>query len=479
MRKADVSRPALPISALALVLMAGCAVGPNYKRPQVDVTPQFRAQAAAEAKSLADQPWWEVFGDPALKDLIAQALEHNFDVRLAAQRVEEYRARAGVARSGYYPQITPGAALERGRLPALDYGGGVTGDEITATVNLSWELDLWGRLRRLNEAARAQYLGTQEARRGVFLATAAQVAQAYFELRDLDARLEIARATTQAFQETYDLFNRRFTGGAASALETARAWAAQASANAFIPDLEQQIQAKENLICFLVGRNPGPIARGAALPDQALPPQVPAGLPSTLLERRPDLRTAEQQMVAANAMVGVAQADYFPVLSLTGLYGGVSTHLAQLFGSGREWIVGPALNGPVLQGTSLRDRKAVAVAQWEQAKTQYQAAVTDAFGEVSSLLAAYQKLEEAENQQAKAVAAYQDAVRLATLRYTAGLSSYVEVLEAQQQLFPAQNAQSQARLARLVTLVNLYKALGGGWNLQDPGNPGAWTAPKG
>ncbi len=475
MRRADVRRLAPALPALALALLAGCAVGPDYRRPQVDMTPRFRDQAVAEAASLADQPWWQVFGDPVLKDLVAQALEHNFDVRVAAQRVEEYRARAGIEHSGYYPAITPGASLERGRESALAYGGGQTGDEITAQVGLGWELDLWGRLRRLNEAARARYLGAQDARRGVFLATVAQVAQAYFELREMDARLDIAKSTTQAFQETYDLFNRRFTGGAASALETARAQAAEASAAGTIPDLERQIQAKENLISLLVGRNPGPIPRGPSLTDQALPPQIPAGLPSTLLERRPDLRTAEQQLVAANALVGVAQANYFPVISLTGLYGGVSTHLSQLLGSGREWLIGPTLNGPVLQGTRLRDQKAVAVAQWEQTQTQYQAAVTGALGEVSTLLVAYQKLAEVETQQAQAVGAYQEAVRLATLRYSAGLSSYVEVLEAQQQLFPAENSRSQTRLARLVTLVQMYKALGGGWNLQDPG----WQPPKG
>ena len=248
-----------------------------------------------------------------------------------------------------------------------------------------------------------------------------------------------------------------------------------AAAAGSIPDLERQIQAKENLICLLLGRNPGPIPRGPSLTDQSLPPQIPAGLPSTLLERRPDLRTAEQGLVAANALVGVAQANYFPVISLTGLYGGASTHLSQMLGSGREWLFGPALNGPVLQGMRLRDQKAAAVAQWEQAQTQYQAAVTGALGEVSTLLVAYQKLAEVETRQDQAVAAYQEAVRLATLRYSAGLSSYVEVLEAQQQLFPAQNSRSQTRLARLVTLVQMYKALGGGWNLQDPG----WQPPKG
>ena len=468
-------RLTLPLLALAIAGIQGCALGPDYRRPQLELTGQFRDRAQAEAASYADQPWWEVFGDPALKALIGQALANNYDVRAAAERVEEYRARAGMERTDYLPTFTPGAGWIHGRSSPYSPGGGGKGSDLNLQGALSWELDLWGRIRRLDEAAQAQYLASREARRGVYLATAAQVAQAYFELRELDSRLEIARATTAAFQETYDLFNRRFQGGAASALETARAEAALATASGFIPELERQIAARENLLCFLVGRNPGPIARGDGLQAQPLPPGIPAGLPSALLERRPDLREAEQRLVAANAAVGVAQASYFPTLSLTGLIGGVAPRVSQLFGAGREWNIGSGLNGPALQGLRLKDQKAVAVAQWEQARTHYEAAVTGAFGEVSTLLVAYGKLADVEAQQARAVAAYQEAVKLATMRYSAGLSSYLEVLDAQQQLFPAENNRSQARLARLTTLVQLYKALGGGWNLQDPG----WTPPGG
>ena len=466
---------AVPL-VLAL-LLAGCApMGPDYRRPSLEIAPQFRAQAQAQAASLADQPWWQVFADPALQALVGEALEHNFDARAAAERVEEYRARAGLEAAGRYPQFTPAAGWTRGGTSTFSSGAGATGSLFNVQVNLAWELDLWGRVRRLNEAARAQYLSAREARRGVFLATAAQVAQAYFELRDLDARLAIARTTTQAFQETYDLFGRRLAGGAASGLETARAEAALAAAASFIPNLERQITAQENLLSFLVGRNPGPIARGAGLAGQPLPPEIPAGLPSSLLERRPDLQVAEQQLVAANAAVGVAQASYFPTLSLTGLVGGLAPHLQDLFGAGKEWSIGPSLTGPVLP-LRARDQKAVAVAQWQQARIRYQAAVAGAFGEVATLLEANAKLAEVERQQARSVAAYQEAVRLATLRYTAGLSSYMEVLEAQEQLFPAENTLSQTRLARLVTVVQLYKALGGGWNLQDPGQ-GGWAAAR-
>jgi multidrug efflux system outer membrane protein len=366
------------------------------------------------------------------------------------------------------PQVTPTALWERGRQSAFTPGGGQTGAFFDLHASLSWELDLWGRIRRLNEAARAQYLGAREQRRGVYLSTLAQVAQAYFSLRELDTRLEIAKSTTLAFQETYDLFNRRLTGGTASALETARAQAALATASATIPDLERQIQAQENLLCFLVGRNPGPIDRGANLVDQPLPPHIPAGLPSTLLERRPDIQAAEQDLVAANAAVGVAVASYFPTFSLTGLLGGLAPQVADLFGSGKEWLVSPALTGPSLQGLRLKYQKDARLAQWEQAKAHYEATVTSAFGEVSTALSAYEKLAEVEQRQARAVAAYKEAVRLATLRYSAGLSSYLEVLDAQQQLFPAQNALSQIRLTRLLALVQLYKGLGGGWKLQEP-----------
>jgi len=453
--------------ALPLLLTA-CALGPNYQRPKVEPPPTFRGQSAAEAASLADQPWWDVFRDPALKDLIAASLLNNFDVRTAAWRVEEYRARAGVAHSGFYPELMPSAYAERGRYSLYQPDGGVTGSIFGIQAALSWELDLWGRVRRQNEAAGAAYLASKETRRGVQLSTQATVAGAYFELREMDHRLEIARATTAAFQETRDLFARRLAGGAASALETARAEAALAQAAATIPGLERQIHAQENLLRFLVGQPAGPVARGGDLGAQALPPAIPAGLPSTLLQRRPDLAVAEQTLVAANAAVGVATANFFPTLSLSLLAGGVSPHRSDLFTNGREWLAGPTLAGPPIQGLSMKYQKQAAVAQWQQAKVHYQAAVEGAFSEVSNALVAYQKLEEVETRQVEAVTRLREAVRLANLRYAAGLSSYLEVLDAQQALFPAENAASQARLARLLTMVQLYKALGGGWQLPEP-----------
>jgi outer membrane protein, multidrug efflux system len=462
---------------LTVVLLAGCEVGPAYKRPAVEVSPAFTERAQAEAASFADQPWWEVFSDPVLKDLIRQALERNYDVRMAVQRVEEYRARAGIDRSAYYPVVEAGGGVAKGRSSDFVPGGGVTGHQVSAQAAFSWELDFWGKLRRMNEASRAQFLATQDARRGVYLSTAAQVAQAYFELRELDAQLEIARSTVKAYQETCDLFRRRFEVGIASALETTRAEGALADAASFVPDLERRIKAQENLLSFLVGRNPGPIPRGSELGAQPLPPRIPAGLPSSLLERRPDICEAEQVLASANALVGVAQANYFPSLSLTGLLGGIAPEVGQLFGRGKEWSLGASVYLPPLQGLKLKYQKEAAVAQWEQAKTRYEATVAGAFRDVSTLLTANEKLTELELQKARSVDAYRAAVGMATHRYTQGLSSYVEVLETQQQLFPAQNSLAQARFNRLLTMVQIYEALGGGWNVEDPVHP-VKTAPR-
>jgi multidrug efflux system outer membrane protein len=258
-----------------------------------------------------------------------------------------------------------------------------------------------------------------------------------------------------------------------SELQVSRAEAALGTAAAAIPNLERQIVAQENLLCFLLGRNPGAIPRGKSMTAQALPPQVPAGLPSALLERRPDLRQAEQQLVSANANVGVAMASFFPTISLTGSFGGVSPEVSDLFRAGKTWSVAAGLTGPLFQGFRLKNQYDVTVAQWEQAKVQYESAVSNAFGEVSTALVAHQKLAEVEKQQARSVAAYLEAVRIANIRYVAGLSSYVEVLDAQQQLFPAENALAQTRFSRLSNFVQLYKSLGGGWDIRDP----AWIRP--
>ena len=310
----------------------------------------------------------------------------------------------------------------------------------------------------------AQYLATEEARRGVLLSLLSDVATAYFELRELDEELEIAKRTTVAFQSTYELFNLRLEGGTASALETARAEASLGQVAAQIPEIERAIVAKENQINFLLGRNPQPILREAPLPS--LPPDVPPGLPSALLERRPDVRQAEQTLVASNASVGVAKADFFPRLSLTGLFGNVSPELDDLFSKGKTWNVSAGLLGPLFQGGAIKRNYEAAKARREQAEVQYEAAVTRSLAEVSTALAARTKLVEIESQRARTVEAYREAVRLAIIRYGSGLSAYFEVLEAQQQLFPTEVSLAQTRRDQFISVITLYRALGGGWQAE-------------
>jgi multidrug efflux system outer membrane protein len=471
-------RAAFPFFLLVFGALSGCVVGPSYKRPVVTVPDQHRGQVSpAQAASLADQAWWDVFRDDSLKSLIAEALKNGYDVRLAAWRVEEARANAGIANSQRFPAIQGQVEAGYGRQSQFSSSPGAQGGLIQANINASWEFDLFGRIRHLNEAALAQYLASEEARRGVFLSLVSDVATNYFQLRELDLQLEIAKRSSADFQETFDLFDRRLQGGVASALETASAEASLASTAANIPDLERQIVAQENRLAFLLGRNPGPIARGAVLNDQFLPPDVPPGLPSDLLQRRPDLRQSEQNLIAANANVGVANSDFFPRISLTGMLGTVSPQISQLFPAGRTWTIGGGLLSPLLQGRLLREQYRAAEARWEQAKVEYERSVTNAFSEVSTALVAYQKLAEVEQQRARAVAADRQAAQIANQRYTAGLSSYLDVLQAQQQLYPAENLLAQARYNRLATLVQLYRALGGGWKLGDAEWP-AGTGPE-
>src|SRR5882724_1475466 len=353
--------------------LTGCAVGPNYLRPSVPVPERFyAAERAAAARSLADVPWWHVFDDPILKGLIEEAIRNGFDARLAAARVQEARARFGIARSQFFPTVDYEAGRQRARPDQIINPSGETRTRWSVDAGFSWELDLWGRIRRLNEAALAAYLATEEGRRGILLSLVSDVAIAYIDLRELDRELEIAKSTTTAFQGTYDLFNRRLEGGAASALETARAEASLAQVAAQIPEIRRAIVAREIQINFLLGRNPQPIPREG--PPVALPPEVPAGLPSTLLERRPDIRQAEQLLIAANAGVGVAKADFFPRLSLTGFFGNVSPELGDLFAShSKTWSIGSGLVGPIFQGGRIKRSYEAARAQWQQVKIQYEA----------------------------------------------------------------------------------------------------------
>lgn len=443
---------------IASLALAACTVGPDYQRPPVTVPEQiYGATEPATPESLADVKWFELFSDPVLRGLIDEALRNGADMRIAAARVEEARARYGIAGAARYPDVDYQVRTGYGRQ------NGETGAALAANVGAGWELDLWGRIRRLNEAARAQYLASEEGRRAVQLALISEVAAAYFDLRELDAELDVARRTTAGFADTFSLFERRLRGGTASALETTRAEALLANASAQIPLLEREIVATENQINVLLGRVPGPIARGAALNEQPLPPSIPSGLPAALLLRRPDVRAAEQQLIAANANVGVAEAAFYPSLSLTGLLGVQSSDLSELFGEGRTWSIQAGLLGPIFNAGRLRNQRRVAVAQFDEARVRYEQSVTNALADVSTSLVSLQKLAEVEVERERALRVNQEAVRLVTLRYDSGLSAYFEVLDARQQLFAAENAVVRTRRDRLIALVQFYRALGGGW----------------
>jgi multidrug efflux system outer membrane protein len=471
---------ALVASALALAVLTGCAVGPNYKQPPVNAPDVYRDVQGPPAPpaSLADQPWWEVFHDPVLVQLIDEALATGYDVQLAAARVEEAAGRAGIARSEFFPQIDYFGQWSRGRnsvfVPPYSTK---TGNLNSVNVNFAWELDVWGRIRRLNESARAQYLATEDARRGVLLTLVSQVAIEYFLLLGLDEQLAIAKETVASFQETYDLFNRKLQEGAASALETAYAAAALHQVASTIPDIERQIEATENQINLLIGRNPGPIPRGQPIDQQLIPPEIPAGLPSALLQRRPDIQEAEQNLVAANANVGVATANFFPQISLTGLFGAVGPDVSNLYPAGKTWTIAAGLLGPLFHGGQLRSEYDVAFAQWEQAKVSYEQSVTSAFSETTTVLYAREKIAATLGELTTTVNQYREMVRLTNLRYDSGLSNYFEVLYAMQLLYPAETARVLSQVNLLVDYVNIYKALGGGWNIQpDDANP-TWFSP--
>jgi multidrug efflux system outer membrane protein len=478
------TRPKKATAATAglVMLLAGCAVGPDYRKPETPMPDNFRgAPAPAAARSLADLPWWDIYKDETLTGLIRAALSDNFDLRVAVTRVEQARAVAAGARAQFFPWVTYEGNFIPGRNDQFGQPD-PSGQNTTAaygTASVSWELDIWGRVRRLNESARAQFLATEEAQRGVVLTLVADVGTAYFELLELDEELAIARRNADSFAQSLKLFRNRLGGGVASKLETDSAEAQLDSASASIPELERQIAVKENQISILLGRSPGAVARRAALLEQALPPEVPAGLPSALLERRPDVRQAEQLLRSANAQIGVAKADFFPQLDLTGFLGRISPSLSTMTdGTWNGWAFGGTLIGPIFEGGRLRAQYRQAKAAWEQAKLQYQQTALNALQEVSDALISLQKYEEVRQQQERAVAAYREAVRVATERFIAGRASYYEVLLAQQQIFPAETALARTELGQLLAVVQLYKALGGGWRTEGapaagPGSPGA------
>jgi multidrug efflux system outer membrane protein len=430
-----------------------------------------RGQATAEAASLADLPWWEVFQDETLRGLVKTALANNNDLRVAVKRVEQARQLTVQAHAEYMPNVGYEAGISEGKNESLGNpapSNGARRGTFAVGLAAAWEADVWGRIRRLNEVALANYLASEQGRRGVLLSLVSSVAQAYFELLELDLRLEIARRNVQAFEGSRKIFQERLEGGTASRLETARAEGALAATAATIPELERRMAIQENEIHLLLGSAPGPIPHPGTLLEQTIPPTVPAGLPSELLERRPDVLQAEMAVRAANAKIGIAMAAFFPKIGLTTLLGRVSSPLDD-FTSGRMnvWSAAASLAGPIWEGRGLRAQKLQAVAAWEQARIEYEQAALSAFRDVSNALITREKLETVRDRQMEAVKAFQDAVEVSQQRYMAGKSGYFEVLEAQQQLVPAENALAQTELDRRLVIVQLYHALGGGWHLGD------------
>ena len=441
---------------------------PTIRPPTPTPRVPSAAKKAPSTNSLGDLPWWQLFQDPVLHALIQTALTNNYDLRVAVARVEESRALLAQSQSQFYPQLAYRGASGKARNvlagSLYDSGGGIGKGSFLAG-SVSWEIDFWGRIRRLNESARAAYLATEEARHNVTVSLVADVAQSYFQLLALDEELAIAQQTSNSFGQSLKLFRNRLQGGVSSKLETSAAEAALASAAATIPELRRQTALQENQLRVLLGFNPGPVARPpGALASESLP-DIPAGLPSELLERRPDIRQAVQLMRAANAQIGVAQADFFPRLTLTGLLGEISPDLIAFSGGTvGAWTAAGGIAGPIFQGGLLKGQLRQARAAWDEARFQYQATVLNAFQEVSDALVSRQELTNERVQQSRAVSAYQEAVLVANQRYVGGQASYYELLQEQQLLFPAQNALAQTLLNQLLATVQLYKALGGGWN---------------
>jgi len=449
------------------VFLSGCAVGPNYKRPTVDMPGNFRFATDQSANSFADLPWWEVFKDPILLELITTAVTNNYDLRRAVARVEQARNLAVVARAPLFPQVGYGGNVSRGRNALFNAPAGLNGateSSAIASLNAVWEIDLWGRIQRMSEAARAEYLATDEARRGITLALVSEVATAYFQLLQFDEELAVQRAATNAYTASFRLFEDRFKNGAASKLETDRAAAALANAASIIPRLELSVAYTENQINLLLGRNPGAIGRNSLTNQPLLAPDIPAGLPSELLRRRPDVLASEQLLIAANANIGANLANFFPQIGLTTFIGKVSPELSAFTaGSANMWNVGATLAGPLFQGGQLRAQYRASKARFDEAKAAYEQNVLIALREVSDALIARQKLGEARFYNEQAASALASSVDLATQRYVGGRSSYYEVLEAQQELYPTQRAQIQSQVGELLAIIQLYKALGGGW----------------
>jgi len=451
-----------------LVLLAGCSVGPNYQRPVVVSPAVFRGDTTPTNSSFADLDWWQIYQDRNLQALVLEAFTNNYDLRIAVTRVEQARALAIQARSQFVPDVNYNGTVSRGRNEVLGSAfpnNASTLSSAAVTLNAFWELDLWGRVRRLNEAARAKFLASEEARRGVRLSLLSEVAADYFRLLELDQELEIASRTTNSFTESLKIFSQRLEGGTASALEASRAEAALAGASATIPEILDQISSTENQLCLLLARTPGPIERSGPSLEAMTLPGIPAGLPSSLLGRRPDVREAEQLLRSANAQIGESVAEFFPRIGLTALAGRVSPELSAFtLGSANAWGIAANASGPLFEGGRLVGQYRQSKAARDEALLTYKQIALGALRDVSDALISHERLGESREQRARQVSALGTAVKLSSQRYVAGKASYYEVLEAQQQLFPAEINLARTRRDELLVVVSLYKALGGGWH---------------
>lgn len=445
-------------------------MGPNYRQPVFETPPSWRIEEK-EAREIGNTAWWEQFNDPVMNELIQTALKENKDVKFAAARVEEFMGRYGMTRAALLPQVN--AAASTGRSRVTEYGPTPLStstinpaDNFLVSLNASWEIDLWGKLRRATEASRADILSQEEGRRSVILTLVTSVANAYVNLRDLDAQLEIAKRTAQSRKEAYDLFQLRFQGGVISELELNQVKSEYEQALSTVPFLEKIISQQENALSVLIGRNPAPIPRGKKIDDLVLP-AVPAGLPSDLLAKRPDIRQAEQNLIAANARIGVAKSLYFPAISLTGSLGFTSTDLSSLFTSpARIWSWTAPLNAPIFTGGAIQGQVKSAEAIQQQVLLRYQQSIQTAFREVEDALIDQKRSREQLEIKAKQVESLRNYARIARLRFDNGYTSYIEVLDAERSLFNAELSHAQTKGVLFQALVNLYKAMGGGWIIE-------------
>lgn len=455
------------IAFILALLLAGCAVGPDYQRPSMDMPPSFRFEEK-DARDTANTEWWKAFQDPVLDALIAEALANNRDVRIAAANVELAAGVLTQTRSPFFPQLsyTAAAARERVGLPSeLDRLGSLENPRNSFEVlgGASWEIDLWGRIRRLSEAARADLLASREARRGVILSLVSTVAATYIQLRSLDDQLEIAQRTLSVYGESLRQFELQFKHGQVAQMNVEQARYQYETAASTIPAIKSQIVQTENALSILIGRNPGRIGRGKTTAQLAMP-GVPAGLPSRLLERRPDITQAEQELVAANARIGAAKSLYFPSISLTGVLGSQSAELSDLFdGPSRTWSYAGSLTGPIFSGGAISGQVRQAEAGQKAALLLYENAVQNAFRDVEDSLVVHRETAVQLQSQGRLVDALREYDRLAWMQYNEGYAPYLNVLYAESQLFPAELDYSRTRTALLVSVVNIYKAMGGGW----------------